>query len=156
MMGTEPALDERDFPLLRAEDAGYAYNLCEATMREAIVALWGHWQEDKVKAEMLRAVSQGEYQAVLHEGARVGLVSVLWDETCCEVAQLFVEPKFQGQGAGRLTVDRVVRMAEIRARRPVIARVLITNPARRFWEKQGFLLVDSTAQHHLLERRPSV
>ena len=147
---------DRDLALLRPEDIGYAYNLCEATMRDSIVALWGHWPEDQVKEEMLRAITKGEYHAVIHEGARVGLVSVLWDETCCEIVQLFIEPKFQRRGAGRLTVDGIVHQAALRGGRSVIARVLVTNPARSFWEKAGFVLVDSTTDHHLMEHKPSI
>jgi len=152
-MQAEPGLDENDFPLLRTTDAGYAYRLCEETMRPAVVTLWGRWPEKKVKAEMMRAVVDGEMQSVLDRGTRVGLVSVLWSETCCEIAQLFIEPKHQGRGLGRSTVDRIIHQASRRASRPVIARVLLTNPARAFWEKVGFRVVDTTAEHHLLERR---
>jgi GNAT superfamily N-acetyltransferase len=95
----------------------------------------GRWQEDKVKAEKMRAVADHEVQAVMDRGTRAGLVSVMWSGTCCEIAQLFIEPKHQGRGLGRSTVDRIVHQASQRASKPVIARVLVTNPARAFWEK---------------------
>jgi len=152
-MKAEPGLDENDFPLLCTEDVDYACRLCEETMQASVVALWGRWQEDKVKAEMMRAVVHGELQAVMDGGKRAGLVSVLWSETCCEIAQLFIEPKHQGHGLGRSTVDSIVHRAALRASKPVIARVLLTNPARAFWEKLGFRLLDTTTEHHLLERR---
>src|SRR5688572_25560989 len=116
-MRTEPVLSERDFPLLHAEDADYVYRLCEATVRQPVVALWGHWPEDQLRSEIVRAVAGGEYQAVMQGEARVGVVSVPWDETCCEIAQLFIEPEHQLRGAGRSTVDSVVRQA-LRARKP--------------------------------------
>jgi len=121
-------------------------------MREPAVALWGHWPRKRLTAEILRAVADGEYQAVMKAETRVGVVSVLWSETCLEIAQLFIEPKHQRRGVGRSTVSHIVRQA-LRTRKPVIARVLVTNPARAFWERVGFTVVDSTDEDHLLEHR---
>ena len=118
-------------------------------MHEAVVALGGRWDEDAVKAGILQDLADGSYRAVIAGNARVGVVSVAWSETCCEIAQLFIEPKNQRQGYGALTVNTIVQQAR-RARKPVIARVLITNPALTFWKKVGFSLLESTDDHHLL------
>ena len=134
---------------LRPDDAAYVYQLCEATMRPYVVALRGRWDEGEVRSEILRDLTDGCYRAVLAGDARVGVVSVAWSETCCEIVQLFIDPKHQRRGFGASTVDMIVREAQL-ARRPVIARVLVTNPALAFWEKAGFSLVESTDDHHLL------
>jgi N-acetylglutamate synthase-like GNAT family acetyltransferase len=142
--------NELPSPLLGPEDAAYVYDLCETTMRGPVVSLWGRWPEDEIRAEILRTLEAGEYQVIEHGDLRAGVVSVVWDETCCEIMQLFIDPKYQGRGLGTSTVERVVREA-LRVRKPVIARVLVTNPARAFWEKVGFVIVDSTDEHHLLQ-----
>ena len=120
-------------------------------MRQPVEALWGRWREDEVRGEIVRAVTEGEYQAIMDGDTRVGVMSVLRSETCCEIAQLFIAPRYQRRGFGRASVDHVVDAVQ-RTRKPVIARVLITNPARAFWEKMGFAVVDTTDEHHLLQR----
>jgi GNAT superfamily N-acetyltransferase len=121
-------------------------------MRAAVVAAFGQWPADDIKAEIARAASAGELQVIVKGGVRVGLVSALPSETCWEIVQLFVEPAHQRGGVGRATVNGIVRQAA-RERKPVIARVLVTNPALAFWQRMGFTVVDSTDEHHLLERR---
>lgn len=143
---------EFEFLLLDLADTGYVYDLCETTMRVAVVAAWGRWPADEVKAEIVRATSAGELHAIVDGNARIGVVSALPSETCWEIVQLFIEPAHQRSGVGRSVVDGIVRQAS-RSNKPVIARVLVTNPALVFWQRMGFTVVDSTVEHHLLERR---
>lgn len=73
-------------------------------------------------------------------------------------AELFLEkvyilPRVQGQGIGTHLVRRVLDEG-LGAGLPVTLRVLKGNPARRLYERLGFVVVEQTTTHDVMRATP--
>jgi len=61
-------------------------------------------------------------------------------EVLGEIHELFVHPKYRGQGIGRLLVDRAIEYLKSRGRRTIGLWVGIKNfHAKKFYKKMGFI-----------------
>ncbi len=65
------------------------------------------------------------------------------------IEELFVVEEFRGQGAGKLLVDAVVKLANERGCGRVELAVLDWNPARDFYARQGFFELESWRTYRL-------
>jgi GNAT superfamily N-acetyltransferase len=70
---------------------------------------------------------------------------------CLVVRKLYVAPAHQGGGIGAWALRAAVAEASA-AGLPVRLTVLRTNPARRFYEREGFRLAGETAERWTMVR----
>jgi GNAT superfamily N-acetyltransferase len=119
-------------------------------MREYVQRTWGWDEEDQRRrfavsfpADRLVIIVGGEVAGYLDVDERIG-------ETW--LANIVLDPTVQGRGIGAALVGAVIRSA--RARRvPVALQVLRVNPARRLYERLGFVLEGETDTHFLMRTR---
>jgi ribosomal protein S18 acetylase RimI-like enzyme len=134
-------------------DYEYLYRLNEVTMRRYAEQTYGAWDEAvnrRIFAERWRPETM---QIVVVDGQDGGLLELVPTETGLHVANIRVAPELQGQGIGTRLVAGVLRDAHSRGQ-SVTLRVLKVNPARRLYERLGFVVVGETDTHHLMEARP--
>jgi ribosomal protein S18 acetylase RimI-like enzyme len=89
-------------------------------------------------------------EIVSFDGRAVGLLKVARDDNDWELIQIQLHPDFQGQGIGRGLVESVIVQAR-EAGAVLHLSVLKQNPARRLYEKLGFVVVSENA-HSLAMR----
>jgi GNAT superfamily N-acetyltransferase len=135
-------------------DAALYYRVLELTMREHVVATWGQWDEDRVRRETAAELASPHAHVIVVDGIDAGVLLVEHLASHVQLGQLFILPAHQGQGVGRHLVENLVAEAT-RAGLPVRLRVLRVNPARMFYEKLGFVVVESTPERFFMERAPS-
>jgi GNAT superfamily N-acetyltransferase len=84
------------------------------------------------------AVSEGRTRAAVADGGIVGFATWLGAGDVVELEDLFVDPEWMGQGAGRALVQDLVAIARERG----VRRIEVTaNPhALAFYEKAGFVV----------------
>jgi ribosomal protein S18 acetylase RimI-like enzyme len=136
-----------------ADDYEYLYRLNEATMREYAEQTYGPWDESvarRIFAERFRPVST---RIVVIDGRDVGMLEVLPTETGLQLANIRIAPEHQGRGIGTRLITGVLRDAHARGL-SVTLRVLKVNPARRLYERLGFVVIGETATYHLMQARP--
>jgi len=113
---------------------------------------WDEAHQDEIHAE--RMGRRGAHmQIVSVAGQDVGYLDVDLRETPWKLNSIVLVPAAQGRGIG----SRVVRdiLANARAAGvPMTLQVLVVNPARRLYERLGFVKVDDTGVYHLMERLP--
>lgn len=133
------------------DDGSYLYTLCETTMRAYVEATWGSWNEAAVRIRLEGDARQGLFTILHCDGTRVGAVSTERSSTHLQLAQLYIEPMYQGRGIGTFVVREL--MAEARqVGLPVRLSVLRTNQsARRLYERLGFQTCDETPERCLME-----
>ncbi|MFJ3175383.1 GNAT family N-acetyltransferase [Streptomyces roseus] len=106
--------------------------------------------DDQVRSWFREVVVPGqETWVVTVDGSVVGMM-VLDGE---DLDQLYLDPAWQGQGIG----GRLVRLAK--QRRPaglVLWTFQVNAPARRFYERHGFVAAESTDGQRNEEREPDI
>jgi ribosomal protein S18 acetylase RimI-like enzyme len=142
------------YQLRQATDADFdfLYRLHAATMRDHIARVWGWddaWQERFFAAHFDPTHSR----IVVVDGEDVGVIAVEWSATDAFLANIEILPEYQGQGLGAALVNGIITQAEAR-NLPVRLHVLKMNPARRLYERLGFVVTGETETHFLMVKSP--
>ena len=122
-------------------------------MRAYAEQTYGAWDEDvarRIFAERWRPASM---RIVVVGGRDAGMLEVLRSDGEHNLANIRVAPEYRGQGIGTQLIGEVLREARQRGL-PVTLRVLKVNPARRLYERLGFVKVAETESHYLMENQP--
>jgi ribosomal protein S18 acetylase RimI-like enzyme len=121
-------------------------------MRVYAEQVWGCWSESKTRKYFSESLSHGLFQSILEDGLRVGVVSVEIHNVHYQLEQLYIEPSHQNRGLGE-SVVRIVIAKAVTNSMPVKLRVLRPNPAKRFYERLGFVVTKSTEERYFMEYR---
>jgi len=133
-------------PATRA-DAAFVVTLEEACMRGYAEALWGEWRPSATVA----GFDPGGMRIILADGQDAGLLQTRHEPDHLRVQKLYVAPVHQNRGIGAWALGAAVAEAEA-AGLPVMLTVLTTNPARRFYEREGFRLAEETPERFTMVR----
>ncbi len=110
-------------------------------MRGYAEALWGEWRPS-ASVETLEIAG---HEIIEFDGERTGCVAVTWHPDHLFVGKLYIEPAFQGRGIGAFALKTQVEAA-VRQGLPTRLSVLVTNPADRFYRREGFVLESETTE----------
>jgi GNAT superfamily N-acetyltransferase len=133
-----------------AADGEYLYRLTEQTMRAYAEATWGAWNEQAVREFTDRAARDGSFQLIRRHGVTVGAVRIERFPGHVVLDQLSVATPYQRQGIGTQIVRGL--MSEARdANKPLRLRVLRVNPAKRLYERLGFVVTETTNERYYME-----
>jgi len=117
-------------------------------MREHLERI-GRFDPARRRARMRQHLEAGSLHLIEREGGTIGCVGLHDRGAAMELHSFFLEPALQGRGLGAEV------FAALRARHPGHAwwiEVLKESPARRFWERQGFVLTGEAPFDWILER----
>ena len=116
-----------------------------------MAATWG-W-DDTVQANFFRQkFDPAKRQVILLDGKPAGVLSVEEQADETFLALIEILPEYQGQGLGTAVIQHVITAA-LQHGRPVTLRVLKTNhPARRLYERLGFIITEETSTHYYMRR----
>jgi ribosomal protein S18 acetylase RimI-like enzyme len=135
------------------DDYEYLSRLNEATMRTYAEQTYGPWDETIVRRIFAERWRPASTRIVVIDGQDAGMLEVLSGEAGVQLANIRVAPEYQGRGIGSRLVAQVLRDAHARGL-PVTLRVLKVNPARRLYERLGFVLVGEDEQHYKMAAQP--
>lgn len=129
-------------------DAAFFVRLEEACMRGYAEALWGEWRPSATED----GFDPAGMRIIRADAESVGILRTRIDPGCLVLRTLYLAPDRQNRGVGAWALRTV--LAEAReAGLPVRLTVLTTNPARRFYEREGFVLESETPERWTLVRR---
>lgn len=134
------------------EDATFLYNLLKTTMQEVVAQIWGwdeHWQREHFRENF----EPGKERIIVLEGKDIGVISVEQREDEVFLSKIYILPDYQGRGIGTRLVNAVLDQA-FRSGLPVTLRVLKVNPAKRLYERLGFVEVKETETHYQMKAIP--
>ena len=126
-----------------AEDAEFVFRVVETTMRDYNEMQWGAFDVEGNKKVIDERIAAGTFEVIRFEGADIGVLRVERHESHIQLDQLFILPSHQNRGIGARVVRDLAREARA-AKKPLRLRVLEVNPARRFYEREGFRVVATT------------
>lgn len=131
-------------------DASYILRLEEVCMRAYAIALWGNWRPSAT----VETLTLDGHEMIEHEGRAVGCIAVSQHPDHLFIEKLYIDPDFQNRGLGALALRAKVDQA---AKRHLATRlsVLTTNPANRFYEREGFIVETETPERRRMVKFPA-
>lgn len=117
-------------------DAQWMAELRAVVMRPDLERL-GRYDEERVRERFLNAFVPAHTRVISVDARDVGLVAIRPEPDAVWIEHFYLEPEFQGLGIGREVLTRV--MAEGDGSRPFALNVLQGSPARRLYERHGFV-----------------
>ena len=116
----------------------------EACMRDYVEQTWGQWRAD----------SPEDFDADIHQivrcaGDDIGCIALIDEPAALILKTLYILPSHQNRGIGAVLMQQIIERA-VAKRKPIQLRVLRVNPARRFYERHGFVITHSTDERHFM------
>ena len=121
-------------------------------MKSYFEAQLGHWDEEDARRRLL-STDPEDHEIIEVDGQPVGFSLVRTTEEKIHVYRLFLLPSHQGLGIGSAILHRLCHRADSH-QIPIILRILKVNPARRLYERFGFVTTDETKTHYNMSRQP--
>lgn len=119
-------------------------------MREHLERL-GRFDPERRRARMRRQFDAGILRIIEQQGRLAGCIGVEARAEAVEIHSLFLDTHAQRRGLGEAVFRAVLAEHPGRVFR---LEVLKRSPARRFWERQGFVLAGEAEFDLILERSP--
>jgi len=137
-----------DFRHAADGDVDFLYALHVATMKEYVDQTWG-WDDAFQESVFRKNYIPAEIQIITLAGKDVGMISL--EERAEDVFLRVIEihPKYQQQGLGTTIIRQIIADATHHKKR-VSLRVLKVNPAKRLYDRFGFLVIEETPTHYIM------
>jgi GNAT superfamily N-acetyltransferase len=117
-------------------------------MRDYAEQTWGGWDEVRARKGFDPACDK-----IIRLAERdIGLIGVDRRSDHWFLHKLYLLPTYQNQGLGGFLLERLKQDAKS-AQVPLRLTVLEVNPARRFYERHGFVLTHTISPRHHMEWR---
>ena len=127
-------------PAVRS-DASFLLELEEACMRGYAEALWGGWRPTAT----VETLDIEGHEIIEQDGEAVGCVAMKWHPDHLFIDKLYIAPAYQGRGIGAVVLRGKTEAAAAKGL-PTKLSVLTTNPAERFYRREGFVLEAETPE----------
>ncbi len=141
-----------DYELRQATRADYEflYRLHVAAMRDLVTRVWG-WEDAWQEQFFADHFDPAHSRTVVVNGEDVGVIAIEWNVVDAFIVNIEILPDYQGRGLGAALVHGIIAAADSR-NLPVRLHVLKINPARRLYERLGFVINGETETHFLMTR----
>ncbi|HSI52284.1 MAG TPA: GNAT family N-acetyltransferase [Ideonella sp.] len=141
------------FQLAGDQDFAYIYRLCESTMRAYVEADLGDCFERVARPTMQKLLQGGKFARSYANDVLVGAVAHEQHETHIQLEEIYLEAAAQNRGLGTAVMKHFVNQSRS-LELPIRLHVLSSNPARRFYERLGFLITRSTPEVNFMAYTP--
>ena len=131
-------------------DSDFLWNLHRVGFQEYVDAIWG-WDDADQERRFRENFDPAGRQVIQVQGQDAG---VLWVEEKADhvyIDYVAILPRFRNQGIGAQVVQEIIAAAAAKGQ-PVALQVLRGNPARRLYERLGFVVTEETAEHFRMAR----
>jgi ribosomal protein S18 acetylase RimI-like enzyme len=142
-----------DLRLAGDDDFAYVYRLCESTMRSYVEADLGDCFEPIARPTIQKLLKRGAFFKIYANDVLVGAVAHERHETHVQLEEIYLEAAAQNRGLGTQVMKHFLDDASS-LELPIRLHVLLSNPARRFYERLGFAITRSTPEAHFMEYKP--
>lgn len=133
-------------------DADFLYHVLKATMQTYVHLTWD-WTEADQRARFRAEFEPGKDQIVVLAGQDIGVICVEEGESEVFLDKIYILPAYQRQGIGTHLIRDVLERA-FQDGLPVRLRVLKVNPARKLYERLGFVEIDETESSYVMVATP--
>jgi GNAT superfamily N-acetyltransferase len=136
-----------------AADREWLYVLHRSAMHEVVAQTWGEWDEAFQRRFFDEHFALEHRWVIVVGGDDAGMLEVMRESDRIFLENVELAPEFQSRGVGAAVIGDLLREAGGR-RVPVELQVARVNPARRLYERLGFVAFGETETHHLMRALP--
>lgn len=122
-------------------------------MREFIIMTWGTWNEERVQSESYEDSRSPNAQVIQVDDISIGVFVVERCPKHIQLEQIYLLPEYQQMGIGAALLNNLMLEAS-QSKMPVHLRVMAVNPAKRFYERLGFVVTEATTEFLFMEKAP--
>jgi GNAT superfamily N-acetyltransferase len=131
-------------------DFEFIYKVTEITMRTYVELTWKKWDDEQQRTLIYDSINASADQIIQLDGQDVGCFAVERHPTHLQLTKLYLLPQFQRRGIGTFLLQQLIAEAKQR-QLPLRLRVLAINPARQFYQQQGFVVREQTKERWVME-----
>ena len=143
-----------EYTLRPAQDGDFEFlfRLRAAALGPYVAQIWG-WDEGEQRQRFARGFVASRYH-VVHQNDDIGAIEVERREHELCLSNIALLPEHQGKGIGTALIRSVIAEAD-QEQLPVVLQVFKVNPARRLYQRLGFVTMGETATHYRMYRPAS-
>ena len=134
-------------------DLEFVYQAKKEAYKCYVEKFWGAWDEEKQRSfftDFIKKV-QGTLSIIEHEGTSIGLYhGDMMDKNTYEIGNIIVIPSYQGHGIGTDVLQKIIKK---NSNLKMHLQVFKENPAINLYKRLGFVVVDETRTHCIMERK---
>lgn len=144
--------EEISFQPVGEEDYDFLWRLHRKEFKHYVDEIWGWdeaWQANYFRERFDR---QGQ-RLILYRGKRIGTVKVIEQESQVFLAYIAITSEYQRRGIGSAVLQDEMERAQ-GSGKPVVLRVLPSNPAQKLYARLGFVVTESSPTHIWMQWTP--
>jgi len=141
---------EYKFRPASSDDYDFLRALHRNTMKDYVEKTWG-WDEEDEEKRFKESFDPDKLSVVVVEGSDAGMIVVEDKGTELFLSKIQILPEYQGRGLGTIIVNDLIKKARQRMI-PVALQVLKVNPAKKLYERLGFMQIGETETHYLMRQ----
>jgi GNAT superfamily N-acetyltransferase len=130
-------------------DKEFLWNLKVAAMRPCVELVYG-WNDDAQFSYFLKNFRPKTMRIIRYDGQDVGMVELLERPEELFIARFEVLPEFQNRGIGTTIIQWAIDQA-VATQKALRLQVFKINPARRLYERMGFVETGEKETHIQME-----
>ena len=133
-------------------DIEFVVDVTATTMRAHIERTWGTFDAEHTRERVLRSIEAKTCSVIQWQHQDIGVLTIMREATHIQLEQIFILPAYQNKGIGTYFIRATAQEARA-AGKPLRLRVLVVNPARRLYEREGFAITAVTPERIFMERQ---
>ena len=131
-------------------DFDFIYQVTKITMQIYVEQTWGGWDEEEQQEIIYNSIDMSMHQVIQCDRQDAGCLAVERYSEYMQLTKLYVLPQFQRCGIGTFLIRQLIDEAKD-YQIPLRLRVLAVNPARRLYEREGFVIQSQTKERIFME-----
>jgi ribosomal protein S18 acetylase RimI-like enzyme len=132
-----------------AEDKEFLWILKVAAMRQYVEQVYG-W-DDTIQYDYFENNFHPEALDIIqYDGQNIGMYKLEEREESYYLSQIEITLEFQNKGIGSTIIQRIIDAVAVQGQ-PLRLQVLKVNPARRLYERLGFVVIGESRMHVQME-----
>jgi len=130
-------------------DSEFIFECIKCALGPYVVQTFGPWDEQWQRDYFRRTTNPTTHEILELNGEPVGCLLVSEADDRLDLHRILILPAFQNRGIGSRVIADVLQFARAKGK-PVRLQVFRVNPARRLYERMGFVLVGETPDSYVL------
>jgi len=134
------------------EARDFAFEVKQAAIGPHIIARWG-WDEAFQRNFHEQRFRDKPFSRIMHKGQAVGTIALSAVADHMRLDEFYLLPSYQGQGLGTRILRHCLAIADACGMR-LRLQYLKWNPVGSLYRRHGFMVIDETEIHFIVEWQP--